>query len=316
MNTTNSKRVSVIIPYHRRGEVFERALETVLRQDYPNFEVIVVDDHSEDGLKQRIEARRAGIHLIEFPENRGACAARNAGIRASSGDILVFFDDDVGFASTGELSKLVELFECRADMHVVAFYICDPETGQLRLRDWCHPRNWKEFAEKEFETDHFGEGASALRREVAEKTGGYYEPLFYGAEGLDMELRVFDHGFRILYSPRVRVWHCQSEKARTSHRQVYYFTRNYIWIAFRNYPWWPGARLLAFKLAMMLYLAFRFGEYRAFLGGLWDGVKGLRAIRADRNPMNREALSRWSQLEKGRPGLRERLARHRDRPQL
>lgn len=309
-------RVSVIIPYYKRGEVFERGLDTILNQEYPDREIIVVDNHSEDGLRERLEARQAGIKVIELPENRGACAARNAGIRAASGEVLAILDDDVGFMSPFELRKLVKVFASRPDVQVVAFQICDPATGELRLRDWCHPRNWKEFGQAEFETDHFGEGASALRREVFGQAGLYYEPLFYGAEGLDMELRVLDQGFKILYAPQVRIWHGVSEKARSNDRQVYYFTRNYVWMTYKNYPFWAGARFLAFKLAMMLYLTARLGCYRSFLRGVWDGVKGLKQVRADRKPISRATLRRWVDLEKGRPGLVFRLTRHRDRPQI
>lgn len=309
-----AKRVSVIIPYYKRGEVFDRALDTVLAQQYPNREIIVVDDHSQDDVKERIAARQAEIRLIQQPRNQGACAARNAGIRAASGDIIVILDDDAGFMSPSELSNIVSVFEERPEVHVLSFQTCDRESGELRLREWCHPCDWKEFGQKEFETNHFGEGQSALRREVFEKAGGYYEPLFYGAEGLDMELRVLDHGFNIYYVPRIRVWHAQSDKARTSHRQVYYFTRNYCWIAFKNYPWWAGARFLSFKLAMMLYHAMRMGSYRAFFAGVWDGLKGVSKI--ERKPISRKALTRWVRFEKGRPGLRARLARHREGSQL
>jgi GT2 family glycosyltransferase len=199
---------------------------------------------------------------------------------------------------------------------VVAFQICDPDTGELRLRDWCHPRYWKEFAQTEFETDHFGEGASAFRREVFEKTGGYYEQLFYGAEGLDMELRVMDHGFKIIYTPEVRIWHQVSTRARTDHRQYFYFTRNYIWMAYKDYPFLAGVRFLSFKLAMMFYLAVRAGSYGSFVRGVWDGFGGLRRIRQDRTPISRATMRHWLNLEKGRPGLLTRMARHRARPQL
>lgn len=312
----DSARISVIIPYFKRGEVFERGLDTVVGQEYANKEIIVVDNHSEDDVKQRIMARNAGIRLIELPENGGACKARNAGVRASTGDILVILDDDAGFLSPLELGKLAKIFDERPDVHVVAFQVCDPATGELCLRDWCHPRYWKDFAQTEFETDHFGEGASAFRRDVFDKTGGYYEPLFYGAEGLDMELRVMDQGFKILYTPEVRVWHGVSENARTNDRQYYYFTRNYIWMAYKDYPFWPGARFLTFKLAMMLYLTIRSRSYSSFIRGLWDGLGGLGRIKQDRRPINRNAMSRWLNMEKGRPGLWTRLARHRERPQL
>src|SRR5215472_13528188 len=186
---SDSARVSVIIPYYKRGEIFERGLDSVLSQDYENKEIIVVDNHSEDDLKHRILARQVDIKLIELPENGGACIARNVGVSSALGDILVILDDDAGFLSPTELSKLVKIFDHQPDVHVVAFQVCEPDTRELCLRDWCNPRYWKEFAQTEFETDHFGEGASAFRREVFEKTGGYYEKLFYGAEGLDMELR-------------------------------------------------------------------------------------------------------------------------------
>ncbi|HEV2488856.1 MAG TPA: glycosyltransferase family 2 protein [Candidatus Acidoferrales bacterium] len=311
-----STRVSVIIPYYKRGEVFARGLDTVLSQDYENKEIIVVDNHSEDDLKQRVLARQAGVKLIELPENEGACVARNTGGRAASGDIFVILDDDAGFMSPRELSKLVRILDNRPDVHVIAFQICDPVTGQLNLRDWCHPRYWKDFAQSEFETDHFGEGASAFRREVFEKTGGYYEKLFYGAEGLDMELRIMDEGFKILYTPEVRVWHQVSGEARTNERQYYYFTRNYVWMAYRDYPFWAGARFLSFKLAMMLYLTLRVGSYRSFVRGLWDGVTGLHRIRLDRKPISRNTMKRWLKLERGRPGILLRLARHRSNSQL
>lgn len=312
----DSTRISIIIPYYKRGEIFERGLDTVLNQDYANKEVIVVDNHSEDGLKEFIRERKAGVNLIELPENRGACSARNTGAAAASGDILVILDDDAGFISPSELTKLVRLFDSRPDVHVVAFQVCDPATGDLCLRDWCHPRYWKDFAQKEFETDHFGEGASAFRREVFDLTGGYYEKLFYGAEGLDMELRVMDRGFKIIYAPQIRVWHGVSEKSRTNDRQYYYFTRNYIWMAYKNYPSWQGARFLSFKLAMMFYLTLRSRSYRSFFRGIWDGLKGLRGIRRDRRPISRVTMKRWTDLEKGRPGLLKRMARHSDRPQL
>jgi GT2 family glycosyltransferase len=215
-----------------------------------------------------------------------------------------------------ELTKLMKIFEDRPDVQVVAFQICDPVTGELRLRDWCHPRNWKEFAQTEFETDHFGEGASAFRREVFDQAGLYYEPLFYGAEGLDLELRVLDQGLKILYAPQVRIWHHVSEKARTVERQYYYFTRNYIWMAYKDYPLWAGARFLSFKLAMMLYFTVRLGCYGSFLRGVWDGVRGLKHVHPDRKPISRATLRRWVDFERGRPGLLSRMARHRARPQL
>jgi GT2 family glycosyltransferase len=312
----NSTSVSVIIPYFKRGEIFDRALDTVLSQKYENKEVIIVDNHSEDDVKERILARQAPIKLIELSENYGPCTARNTGAGAATGDILVFLEDDVGFLSPLELDKLVKLFEVRPDVTVVDFRVCNPTTGELSLRDWCHPRYWKEFAQTEFETSYLTEGACAFRREVFKEAGGYYEQLFFGAEAADFEPRIMDKGYKIMYTPDICVWHQVSQKTRTNERQYYYFTRNFIWLAYKNYPSWAAVRFLSFKLAMMLYLTVRAGSCRPFLRGLWDGFSGLRRIHQDRKPISQATMKRWLNLERGRPGLFTRLARHRARPQL
>lgn len=75
----------------------ERALNSSLSQDWPNFEVLVVDDGSTDGSRE-ILARRSAAHsrlrVIEHPVNRGCAAARNTLVEAAQGEFLAFFDDD------------------------------------------------------------------------------------------------------------------------------------------------------------------------------------------------------------------------------
>src|SRR5258708_30621288 len=92
--------ISVVMPYYRRGEIFDRCLDAVLRQDHPHTEVIVVDNHSEDGVADRIAGKSADVKLICMPENGGACSARNAGIAAAAGDIIVLLDDDMELAQS------------------------------------------------------------------------------------------------------------------------------------------------------------------------------------------------------------------------
>jgi len=308
--------ISVVILYYKRRETIEESLDSVIQQDYSNREIIVVDNHSEDDLASAVAARAAEVRLIALPQNVGACAGRNAGIRAARGEIIVVLEDDVKLLSPFELSRMLRVFEERPDYHVLAFQICDPDTGQLRLREWCHPRHWKEFAESEFETLWFGEGASAFRREVFDVCGLYYEPFFYGAEGDDLVIRLLNGGYRILHAPQVRVGHRASEKGRSSHRQYYFYTRNYVWTAYKDYHLWEGIGYLIPKLLMMLYFALRSGSLGSFSRGLWDGVRGLPRVRKDRTPASAATIQHLAQLEKSRPNLWIRLARHKTAPQL
>jgi GT2 family glycosyltransferase len=308
--------VSVVILYYKRREIIEQTLRSVLNQDYEKLDIILVDNHSQDDVSKIVARLGNGIRLLTMPVNAGACAGRNAGVRAACGDIIVFVDDDVCFSSENEVARVVRTFEQRPEMHVLALQVCDPHTGKVRLREWCHTRPYDAYAEEEFETVWFGEGASAFRREVFETCGLYYEPLYYGAEGHDMVVRVLDRGFRILHTPGIRVLHWASESGRSLDRQYYYFTRNFIWMACKDYRPWDGLRFLAPKLLMMAYFAARTSTYRPVLRGIRDGLTGLPAAWRDRTPISRSTLAILAEHEKWRPNVFVRFARHRAQPQI
>lgn len=84
--------VSVVIPCYNQGKFLAAAIESVLGQSYDNFEVWVVNDGSADDTEQ-IVARYPSVNYLR-QNNQGLSAARNAGLRASSGEHLVFLDSD------------------------------------------------------------------------------------------------------------------------------------------------------------------------------------------------------------------------------
>ena len=84
--------VSVVIPCHDQAHFLGEAIESVLAQTYPHFEVVVVDDGSTDNTEE-VASRYPGVRCVR-QENRGLAAARNTGIRRSNGGHLVFLDAD------------------------------------------------------------------------------------------------------------------------------------------------------------------------------------------------------------------------------
>lgn len=87
-----NKLISVIIPCHNNAETIGACLSAVYDSDYPHYEVIVVDDHSSDESRNII--REYPCQLISLSQHQGAGYARNAGAKASNGDILFFTDAD------------------------------------------------------------------------------------------------------------------------------------------------------------------------------------------------------------------------------
>jgi GT2 family glycosyltransferase len=305
----------VILTYKRRDELL-RVLASVQQQDYANREIILVDNASNDGLQEFVRVHAPEVKLIQLPQNLGACGGRNAGIEKARGEILITLDNDIYLDSPLELSKIATVFKNHPEIHVLAFQLCDSETGKLRLREWCHPRPWKEFSETEFETNFFVEGACAYRREIFEVSGLYYEPIFIGCEGHDLALRILDHGFRILYCPHIRARHLLSPATRTKDRPFYYYTRNYIWIAYKDYHFVDGLQFIVPKLLMMLYFSLRARRFGAFQRGLRDGVKGLRQIHPNRTPISNSTARYFAELEQWRPDWMTRLGRHKLEPQI
>ena len=89
--------VSVVIPVRNREHLVEAAVRSVLGQTHSETEVVVVDDGSTDGTLRVLGAlaeKEPRISIIEHQASRGAQAARNTGIRASSGDWVTFLDSD------------------------------------------------------------------------------------------------------------------------------------------------------------------------------------------------------------------------------
>lgn len=94
------KTVSVIIPTYNRENRIERTLVSVLDQDYPNVEIIVVDDGSMDAtesvIKRLIDRNQDTGKRIRYvhQNNAGACVARNRGMMLATGDYMMFLDSD------------------------------------------------------------------------------------------------------------------------------------------------------------------------------------------------------------------------------
>ncbi len=90
--------VSVVIPTYNRGYVLMRAIDSVLKSTYQNFEIIVVDDTSTDNTPDVVRAiQDSRVQYIRHEKNAGVSAARNTGIKASQGILISFLDSDDEF---------------------------------------------------------------------------------------------------------------------------------------------------------------------------------------------------------------------------
>lgn len=130
--------VSVIINNYNYGKFLPRAIESSLKQTYPNIEIIVVDDGSSDNSKEIILDYQDKVIAI-FKENEGQSSAINLGFALSRGEIICLLDSDDVFEAD-KVQKIVEIFNSYADIywcfHAVEFV--DTTTGMVCGRSQQH----------------------------------------------------------------------------------------------------------------------------------------------------------------------------------
>ncbi|RJR52632.1 MAG: glycosyltransferase family 2 protein [Desulfobacteraceae bacterium] len=180
--------VSVIIPAFNRAAKVARAVASVLDQTFQDYELIVVEDGSEDGTRYVLEQFGSRIRLLFHEKNRGVSAARNTGILASRSPLIAFLDSDDHWLSE-KLKTQVEFF--RAHSEAVA---C--QTEEIWIRKGRRVNPMKKHAKpsgKIFEPSLrlclVSPSAVMLRRTVLDEVGLFDESL-PACEDYDLWLRI------------------------------------------------------------------------------------------------------------------------------
>lgn len=126
--------VSVIIPTYNRADKIKRSIESVLRQSYQNFEIIVIDDGSTDNTYQVVDKiGDSRICYIKSDRRIGANAARNVGIQRAKGEYIAFQDSDDVWRKD-KLKIQMDMFRERNDVDIIySRYLCHYANGETAL---------------------------------------------------------------------------------------------------------------------------------------------------------------------------------------
>ena len=208
-------KVSVIIPTHNRARFLGAAISSVLNQTYADFELVVVDDGSRDETVEVVgKFHDDRLRLIRHPEPRGGAAARNTGIRNSTGPYVAFLDDDDEWYPN-KLELQVDLMDRSPPTTGVVyggFEQFESQTGRIVERRMPSQRGnlWEALLKA---NPVSGTSLVMVRRPCLEAVGGFDEELT-SFQDFDLWLRLaanceFDFVPQVLYKYRlhnVQIW--------------------------------------------------------------------------------------------------------------
>jgi glycosyltransferase involved in cell wall biosynthesis len=200
--------VSVIIPCHNAEKTLRACLESVFAQEHRPLEVVVVDDASTDSSPAI--ARELPCRLVEQPVNRGPSAARNAGVAASSGEVLFFLDSDVALAPTAIANAVTVLAADSSCGCVYGVYAAEPliDDGPVERYRTLHMHHALSRGAGETASAIFA--LAAVPRRVFDEIGPFDENL-RSAEDDDYSERLLAR-HRIRLTTAVVGWHDEADR--------------------------------------------------------------------------------------------------------
>jgi glycosyltransferase involved in cell wall biosynthesis len=135
INDNNNPKVSVIIPVYNGEACISIPLNSLLKQTYPDFEVVIIDDGSTDSTKDVVEKYTSMDNRFKYyyQTNQGVSAARNKGMELSRGEFITFLDSD-DFHEETFLDKMVDKIQREsADVCYCGHNIVTPDKSKKRI---------------------------------------------------------------------------------------------------------------------------------------------------------------------------------------
>ena len=310
--------VSVVIVNFNGRDLLRQCLLTLLDTDYPDYEIVVVDNASTDGSQSDLEASFGSnprIKIIENHENLGHAEGCNIGAKMTTGQYIVFLDSDIEVEATNWLRELVKEMENEASVGLAQAKIVLAEDKHCldyvcvavdALGTWDANYGSKEEILKEnFEILAASSGCCIVRRNVFDQVGGFDADYFIYDDDTDLSLRTRLLGYKIILVPYASVIHRGGILRGVSGTMLFYSSKNRLITVLKNYElrnvWWRFTVLTFFTLTVSagFFVAKKHEEAKATLRGVINPITTLPKIWKKRLQFQSKRRVKDSELVKG-----------------
>jgi GT2 family glycosyltransferase len=208
-------RISVVVCTYNGARTLRECLAGLAALDYPDYEVIVIDDGSTDA--SAAIARQFPCRLVST-ENRGLSRARNTGLELATGSIVAYIDDDA-YPDPHWLRYLATTFRHSAHAGVGGPNLQPPGDGWIAECVASAPGNPVHILVSDHEAEHVPGCNMAFRKAALEAIGGFDPQFRVAGDDVDLCWRLTDAGFTLGFSPAAVVWHHRRNSLRAFWRQ-------------------------------------------------------------------------------------------------
>ena len=293
--------LTVIIPNYNGKHFLEECFQSLKSQNC-QFEVIIIDNASQDGSADYIRENYPEFKLIENTANLGFAAAVNQGIKASNSDYIFLLNNDV-YLETDTISNLIKCIKTDEKIYAVSSKMIqyhdrtkmDDAGDEYTILGWTKRVGYGKSPEKytvEREIFSACAAASLYRRSILDEIGYLDENFFAYLEDVDLSYRARIHGYKCRYCPEAVVYHVGSQTSGSKYNEfkTRLSARNNVYVPYKNMPWPQLLVNLVFLCTgyFIKYIFFwRKGYGEIYLAGLKEGFNSRKEIdKVAYNPKN------------------------------
>jgi len=303
LNKETEPLVSIIILNYNAGTLLLDCVESLLKTDYKNYEIIIVDNLSNDNSHIKCKEKFTQIILIKNKENLGYCEGNNVGIRIAKGEFLVILNPDT-VVEPDWLQELLNAYSNNGEGLYQPKILATTDhkmllsTGQmLHLFGFGYSRSKGEEDKSQFEVleqVNYASGTCLFISNRTMKKLGMFDPfLFAYHDDLDLGWRSIQLGIKSYYVPKSIIYHpVEGYSFKWSRLKFYLLERNRHYCLLTHY-----SRSTLYKILPALILV----DIAVFLfylskGMAWSKIKAHIMILKNINKINQ----RYSEIQKSR----------------
>jgi glycosyltransferase involved in cell wall biosynthesis len=184
-------KVSVVTPSYNQGQFIEKTIRSVLCQDYPQVEYIVVDGLSSDHTAEILQQYSHQVDRVIIEPDKGQTDALNKGFKLCTGDIIAYINSDDCYADANVFSRMVAYLEDHPEVDVV--YGRRRFIGEKGYFELSNPH--REFSQQDlYSSCYIPQECVFWRRSLFEKAGFHVDEMLSFAMDYELWLRFLSHG--------------------------------------------------------------------------------------------------------------------------